>query len=364
MTPNPRSVLLRFDPRLNTLNKGKELREGLSLVVAAGDTLWLASDETTRVERLTRQDEGIYAGHTPFALGDYLSLPGSRKEEVDIEGISYEDDYLWIVGSHSLKRGKPRRAGSVRKNLKRLTRIGTDANRYLLARIPLVERDGERRLVKTYKAGKGRKLTAARLRGDDKGNDLTRALRRDPHIGPFLSIPSKDNGFDIEGMTVAQDRIFLGLRGPVLRGWAIILELRTKQVGKACLRLRKIGPNGALYRKHFLGLNGLGIRELSLDGSDILILAGPTMGLDGPVEILRWRGGAGATEERLVPYEQLERVTTVPYGQEENAGKDHAEGMAILTADGKRSLLVVYDSPCDPRKPEPGTFRADLFDVL
>ena len=31
-------------------------------------------------------------------------------------------------------------------------------------------------------------------------------------------IPSNDNGFDVEGLAVSGNRVFLGLRGPVLAG--------------------------------------------------------------------------------------------------------------------------------------------------
>lgn len=40
----------------------------------------------------------------------------------------------------------------------------------------------------------------------------------DPHFAPYLAIPGKGNGFDIEGLAVDGQRLFLGLRGPVLLG--------------------------------------------------------------------------------------------------------------------------------------------------
>jgi hypothetical protein len=46
-------------------------------------------------------------------------------------------------------------------------------------------------------------------------------LAEDPHFEGFIRtkvIPGKDNGFDSEGLAVADDRVFIGLRGPVLRG--------------------------------------------------------------------------------------------------------------------------------------------------
>ena len=75
----------------------------------------------------------------------------------------------------------------------------------------------------------GRVLRAARLAGGRKNDALTRALRDDPHLGPFLSIPSKDNGFDIEGLAAAPGgRLFLGCGDPCSTD------------GRACWRSRSL----------------------------------------------------------------------------------------------------------------------------
>jgi hypothetical protein len=46
----------------------------------------------------------------------------------------------------------------------------------------------------------------------------------------FLPLPGKDNGFDVEGLAVFGARLFVGLWGPVLCGWAVILELNSKKM--------------------------------------------------------------------------------------------------------------------------------------
>ena len=162
-------------------------------------------------------------------------------------------------------------------------------------------------------------------------------------------------------LAVVGERLFIGLRGPVLRGWAVILEVELKEDNEqpSTLRLKAIGPNDRLYRKHFLHLGGLGIRDLCAQGSDLLILAGPTMDLDGPVTIFRWPGGTDPKEESVVPASELERVLDVPYGQ----GVDHAEGMTLFSPDGgtARSLLVVYDSASESRQLGGSTVAADVF---
>jgi hypothetical protein len=370
---NPTSTVdLEFNPERDDLGNDKELRDGLSVVLQIGDSLWVANDESISLERLSLIEDGNTGNcrcgrhHKQFFLDDYLQLPvappndPADMEEVDVEGLDYEDGYLWLVGSHSLKRKKPTLKDGAKEAQKQLAKVSTDGNRYLLARIPVVEGDGTYTLTKEV-TQKEKKLTAAQLRGNAQGNDLTEALKGDKHLGSFLAIPGKDNGFDIEGLAVAGKRLFLGLRGPVLRGWAVILEVELKEDNKkpSMLRMNPIGPKQRLYRKHFLQLGGLGIRDVCAQGSDLLILAGPTMDLDGPVTIFRWPGGIESKGESVVPAVELERVLDVPYGQ----GVDHAEGMTLFSPDGgtARSLLIVYDSASESRQLGESTAAADVF---
>jgi len=193
-------------------------------------------------------------------------------------------------------------------------------------------------------------------------NALASAVRKDVHFGPFLEVPAKENGFDIEGIAVRGDQVLLGLRGPVLRGWAMVLDLQVKESGSGHLKLRKLGEGGERYRKHFLDLDGLGVRDILLRGGDALILAGPTMDLDGPVRLYRWRGALDSQgQSAVVPKRHVERVLDLPFGE----GFDHAEGITLLAgADGADALLVVYDSPAPERLSADGTgVAADLFPI-
>jgi hypothetical protein len=309
------------------------------------------------VERLTLQSAEagrfLFSAHQSFALKDYLKLPAppcddEAFEEADIEGLDYAQGYLWLIGSHSLKRKQPEDGATTAENIQRLADISSDGNRFLLARIPLIPDGGTLIPAAEATMEDGTELVAACLRGDAKGNELLELLRKDEHLAQFFAIPGKDNGFDIEGLAVLEDRVFIGLRGPVLRGWAIILELRVEAGKKHENRLKLKSIKGddskQKYRKHFLQLNGLGIRDLVVDGSDLLILAGPTMDLDGPVTLFRWQNGARTTEASVVfeNKKSLAAVGEIAYGQ----GNDHAEGIATFSAPGLKSpsLLVVYDS--------------------
>ncbi|MCE5981521.1 DUF3616 domain-containing protein [Pseudomonas sp. LF19] len=354
------TVMLRFDPAFASL------RDGLSVALQIGDTLWLANDETTSLERLTIQSaapgEAVMCDeHHAFPLMEYLSLPIPDPDaEIDIEGLAYAPDggYLWVVGSHSLKRKKADADKSAQKNIKRLSTVEADGNRFLLARLPVVQQNDRYELAEKVD-GDGR--TAAQLHGNALGNDLTAEIAKDDQLRDFLRIPGKDNGFDIEGLAVIGSRLLLGLRGPVLRGWTVLLEIEPEADGDSTdtLVLKKIGPGGRRYRKHFFSLNGLGVRDLCTRGDDLLILAGPTMDLDGPVTVFRWRGGFAADEEQVVFVDQLETVLEVPFGK----GDDHAEGMCLFKSaeESRELLLIVYDAAAQRRKHGDRSVEGDLF---
>lgn len=365
-------VLLEFHPEHDNLTEHKELRDGLSVALRMGDTLWVANDESLSLERLTVCAEdstgksSFTRDHKQFLLHDFLPLPlpphGERPEDIneaDIEGLACDDKYLWVVGSHSLRRKQPRPDDGPKKAFKRLCSVSSDGNRYLLARIPIVAEDGGYTLVKeTENKSKPRK--AAMLRGDEHGNELTGLLRDDELFGPFLAIPGKDNGFDIEGLAIAGKHLLLGLRGPVLRGWAAIIEVAVEDDEQdGYLRLAPVGPDEQRYRKHFLDLKGLGIRDMCVQGKDLLIMAGPTMDLDGPVHVYLWRGGAQPDKDSVVTADMLEKVLDLPFGQ----GVDHPEGMTLFAGkEGKEEeLLVVYDAASPSRQIGESILVADVF---
>lgn len=190
---NSRHALLKFDPDLNRLDdEGKELRDGLSAAVLDGDTLWLACDETTRLERLTRDRGEVFHAHARFPLSVPLDLQAPETKEADIEGLDIADGFLWLVGSHSLKRTRPAAGKTPEKNRQRLAEVTPDGNRFLLARVPLVADGGTHRPEETAGEGDGKRV-AARLRGDAKGSDLTAALKKGEHLGRFFGNAGDDN---------------------------------------------------------------------------------------------------------------------------------------------------------------------------
>ncbi len=331
----PNQVILQF------LEQCTPLHEDLSAVVLTPDRhLWVVSDESTTLERLSFDESHTFNNHQHIKVGDFIELPAPDDEEIDIEGLAYADYYLWFIGSHSWKRKQPKLNKTTTKNLERLAKVKTEPNRYLFGRIPLV--NGELFQSCPHPENPDKELTAAKLQMTEQGNLLMEALSSDPHLSPFIvsGIPGKDNGFDIEGLAVLSEKVFVGLRGPVLRGWAIILELEVEPVSEKHLKLKEVGDDKKLYKKHFLNLGGLGIRDLCFDGQDLLILAGPTMSLDGPVKLFRLEKGFN-TSDNLFSWEP-KAILDLPYGD----GNHHAEGVTLFNAIAQQpSILVVYDSP-------------------
>lgn len=373
-----RSVVLQFDPALDVLPGGKRLSEGTSAAVAVADALWLTHDETVAIERLRAERAGgasfRYAAHRRFDLRELIALPAPRRRsgdgavpEADLEGVSFCDGYLWVTGSHSaLRDGPGKRRGS--EAIAALARVERSGNRFLLARIPVAMEDGEPTLARRSRTDDGRELHAARLAGGRRNDALTRALRDDPHLGPFLAIPSKDNGFDIEGLAAAPGgRLFLGLRGPVLDGWACVLEIRVagRHGRDGDLALRRIpraagAPALTPYRKHFLDLGGAGVRDLCFAGRDLLILTGPPMRGKGPSQVRRWKDALATTGERMLRDEQLPTLLDLPY----RAKKDHAEAITVVARRTDRVwLLVIYDAAAKERRVPPAGMRATLHEI-
>ena len=241
---------------------------------------------------MIRDPAGNFGSHQRFDLEPLLKLPDGTEGEIDIEGLDVDGGYLWLIGSHSLKRKKPDEDDDPEENIDCLSEVEADGNRFTLGRVPFTNGPDWRPVQNN--GG----LTAARLEGNARGNLLTKSLKDDPHIGPFVprfsngrmvGIPGKDNGLDVEGLAVSGNRAFLGLRGPVLRGWTVVLEIQMADSSSGLFRLEALGTARHPLPEALLQLDGLGVRDIAIHEKDLYILAGPTMDLDGPVFIYRWR---------------------------------------------------------------------------
>ena len=199
-----------------------------------------------------------------------------------------------LIGSHSLKRKKPDEDDDPEDNINCLSEVEADGNRFILGRVPFT--DGPD-LQPAMQNNGG--LTAARLQGNSRGNLLTKSLKDDPHIGPFVPRllewqDGRNSRVRTTGSTsrgwpfpeIGPTWVYVG-RSSGAGPWSSSSRWLTFRAG--CSGWSSLGPRGTPYRKHFLQLEGLGVRDLVIHEKDLYILAGPTMDLDGPVFIYRWR---------------------------------------------------------------------------
>lgn len=349
-----RRIALRFKPMDDLEHVGATIADDVSALALQGRTLFATCDETSTVERLILGEDG-FAEHRSYALGDCFDLPGGKDGEMDIEGLALDGGYLWICGSHSWKRDTPDAGDDPGDVFETLRDVSMDPNRHFLGRVPLKEtKAGVLKPVLKTRNSLGETLRPAAIKMGKKKHRLRKWLAKDKLLKPFMDVPCKENGFDIEGLAARGDRVVLGLRGPVIGKQAVLIELDMKVTKKGHLKPRK--RDGRRYRMRLLDLDGFGIRDLLLDGDDLYVLAGPVEDIDGMQNVYCWPDFlrddiAHANAERMELRLELPMLR----------GGDHAEGIAAFGEGGTRRMIVAYDSPADERR-DKEDLTADLFD--
>jgi hypothetical protein len=279
----------------------KDLAENLSGVVVQGRHAWTVSDEGRTIECFEAHDHGFRLAHQ-YGLADFFAdLPAGK--EADLESIDIADGRVWVCGSHCRVRRKPPDEKHLDPDIRRRR------SRHLLGSI---------RLRGATLAGRGLALPYT---GE---GSLRPRLQENRFLEPFVDLPSKENGLDIEGLAVLHTRVLLGLRGPVLDGHAVVASLPHRD-GEPSLVAKP--------RLHLLAMAGLGVRDLCRDGAAVLVLAGPVADSDGPFRLFRWHPRNDGT------------IETPDKLHEWASGPDHPEGVCRIDHHGSPAYLVVYDSP-------------------
>jgi len=310
----------------------KDLRDNLSGLAGRDGWLWLAGDEGRCLHHLG--GDGTISRHKlkPFGLaGD------DSDGESDLEGLALDGDRLWLVGSHSLRRHKHDRA----EQPLQLDPV-RHPNGQLLGCLQL--------------DGNGNPRAAQRLAFDHHGGEdaLTAALAANALIRPFLAIPSKDNGFDLECITARGDRVLVGLRGPVLRGIALVADLHIDGFAKGRDSDHTLPLQLQSLQLRYFDLGGLAVRDLAAvpDSNDVLILAGPTMPLAGPCRLIRWHDAFSAHPAQHPESMALECTTTLLLLRSGDPGDNHdkPEGLDLQHHNGELIAWIAYDSPSKHRR--------------
>lgn len=289
---------------LDYLEHSSELLENLSGCAANGPLLWTVSDEGRTIACLERHDSN-YSLTGSIKIDHWVSeIPGEKGDELDLESLDFASGFLWVCGAHCKVRRKPQTDELLNSEIRERK------SRRLLARIAF-ESDGR---------------TPTRV-------DLRKVLEEDLFLSPYRELPTKENGIDIEGMAVIDDRIFVGLRGPLVGGFAVVFELYLDD------RFRI-----ASLKRHFLKLDGLAVRELARVNASLLVIAGPVGESQGPFALYRWNPEMDAAPTKVFAWGVV---------------AEKPEGMCITSIEGKDGLLVLYDSP--QARIRGATFEADWF---
>ena len=311
LTDKREGVVLDFDGR----DPERDLRNELSAVGAEGRFVWTGSDEGRGAECFRRRKDRLVLKRRLKLQKLFPDMP--KKGEADLEALDIVDGRLWLTGSHCVVRPKGKNGKPSGEPCEE------QPSRHLLGS------------VKIDKKGRPRRKSARALPFTGK-RSLRGILAKDGQIAPFLKIPTKENGLDVEGVVVAGRRLLLGLRGPVIATRAVLLDFPLRTA---------LSKPGKGMRKHFLDLGGLGVRDLSHRGDELLILAGPVTSTGGPFRLFRWRPKRPKKEPELLHEWKLK--------------DENPEGVCYLERAGRPGLLMLYDNPKE--RVNGSTYQADWF---
>ena len=304
-----------------------DILNNLSGVAAAGRFLWTASDEGRTVECLEPDGDGyrLRKQHSLDRLFRNFADQTEKKnkpDEADVELLAVCDGALWICGSHcdvrvqtkkDRQKEKDKRPYPLRHELK------PRAGRHLLGKVMLTD-DG----------GKPAKQGIHFPYSNEKGS-LCSLLNENPFIEPFLGLPSKENGLDIEGFTTRDGKsLFLGLRGPRVDRYAVVIELKLNR------GLKSAKPKMVT---HFLDLEGLAVRDLAhFDGRH------------SGARRSGWRSPGSVWPLSLAASAKADCAQTpTNLNWPIDPKREKPEAICRLDRNGGSGLIVLYDSP-DPCK--------------
>lgn len=203
-------------------------------------------------------DEGVQAQFALFessglrSIGDPFDLLSSGKE-LDAEGAASDGNYLYVVGSHSVKR----------KNCK-----SNPSSHHLI------------RLKARWKEASSSLHDPIVAIGDlARSTRLWDSMRADPYLKDYADgclgavgagashAPGDSLGLNIEGMAARQGRLYFGFRGPSVDGVVPVFSVAADALFTGADAMPKLV-------KLKLG-TGFGVRDMVPTESSMLLLIGP-----------------------------------------------------------------------------------------
>jgi hypothetical protein len=280
---------------------------GSSLLVIASDEAVGDDDNENYIQLLKQEANNHYNVHRNLLVftGDKA---GGR--ELDIEGLTAVNNDVYVLGSHSSKRKKIKQSRSYKKNRKKFhsSKIKDEKDRDWLYRLRLDD--------------DGKMLNSARI-------TLRDIIDNDEVLSSFGSIPSKENGVDIEGITAKNDWLYLGFRGPVFRGnYVPVMKLKFENPKET-------------YQLLYVALNGRGIRGITSVADGFLILAGAVGDGDASYQLYHWNGKDVITGN---DQSAADKGKMRLLGEIQPPANGKAEGITVVKEDKTHyQLLIVFD---------------------
>lgn len=245
----------------------------------------------------------------------------NKEEEMDIEGISVDGDLVYIIGSHSSSRKKVKKI----KNNGKLVKYKKNRKKFEKNNFEI--ENSRSWLYRIQINPDGSFMNKEKI-------SLKEILKNDPALKPFSSIPSKENGIDIEGIAANKGELHIGFRGPKFRkNYVPILKLNFDDQEKN-------------YDLLYIKLGGRGIRDMKYVTNGFLekkflILAGPVGDGDFSYQLYYWDGND------VVPgtNRDVDIGKVVLVGEINPPANGKAEGLVVLKDKNKNGykLIIVYD---------------------
>lgn len=271
--------------------------EELSGIAVVRQLTIIAPDEGAEINVFRRRGDG-------YELLAKSSLLPDAEDEIDMEAAASDGDQLFVIGSHSMRRKQVEEDSTYKKNRKRLTRVTPHEASYSLFRLRLDE--------------EGRVASSEQI-------SLADVIEDDEILGPYAAVSGKENGVDIEGLAVKEGRVYVGFRGPVLRGNFVPV-------------LRFAFDEPEEYEILFVELAGRGIRDLAATKDGLLLLAGPVGDGDATYQLYHWNGAD------CVPGDDGPGGEVALLGELAPKNGAKPEGVAIVEeTDAAWGLLIVSD---------------------
>ncbi|EJT01471.1 DUF3616 domain-containing protein [Rhizobium sp. CCGE 510] len=289
------------DPKFEKTDKVRLALSGAACVPDTNQCL-IVNDEKKYAEFFTIGPHLLRPGRVIKLLPD--TVDGVEMDEIDAEGVVFLNGSFYITGSHGLSR----KTGELKPSIFHVFRFAVDAN----AGLPAFEFNDDD-VAPTIDS-------TPKLRG---------IIKDQAELAPFAEVKLDKNGANIEGIAAQGSDLLFGFRAPLVgagKDHAVVLRVDAN---------RLFGKGKPAAKLHTLKLEpGLGIRDMAVAKSGVLLLAGPSGEAKGEPSLWLW-DGTSATPTKLgtlpgiAPSEKAETVLVI---------KDDATSL---------HLLVLFDSILD-----------------